>query len=206
MGKLHHVDIARFSMNDSGEIVSRFGMSIECMVESGWGHEGDPVGFYFRGQKLEGPETHIGDIIYMDHDGPRTTWVLGKKPRDPRLLLLWEFGYRSSTRIRVEETTVANICYELRKKAFGTAYTEGPSRYNSAWNEAGCFIGDGFASPTIIKNAKGDEVLVALYSGRVYGADSSFCQWFMNEKATITDIKSALLADCSLNQKHPLLQ
>ena len=206
MGKLHHISSERFSMNQNGEIMARFGMSIECRVKTGWGQEGDPVQFYYRDQKLEGPETHIGDIIYMDHDGPRTTWVLSKKPRDPRLLLLWEFGYRSATRIRVEETTVANICYELRKKAFGTAYTEGPSRYNSYWNDYGAFVGDGFKSPTIIKNAKGDEVLVALYSGRVYGADSSFRQWFMNESATLDDVKSALLADCSLNQKHPLLQ
>ena len=206
MGKLHHVDIARFSMNDSGEIVSRFGMSIECRVESGWGQEGDPVGFYFRGQKLEGPETHIGDIIYMDHDGPRTTWVLSKKPRDPRLLLLWEFGYRSATRIRVEETTVANICYELRKKAFGYAYTDGPSKFNSSWNEYGAFIGDGFTSPTIIKDSTGDKVLVALYRGRVFNGDASFCQWFMDGSATLSDIKSALRADCTCNEEHPLLQ
>ena len=206
MGKLHHVDIARFSMNDSGEIVSRFGMSIECRVEYGWGQEGDPVGFYFRGQKLEGPETHIGDIIYMDHDGPRTTWVLSKKPRDPRLLLLWEFGYRSATRIRVEETTVANICDEMRKKAFGYAYTDGPSKFNSSWNEYGAFIGDGFTSPTIIKDSTGDKVLVALYRGRVFNGDASFCQWFMDGNATLSDIKSALRADCTCNEEHPLLQ
>ena len=206
MGKLHHISSERFSMNQNGEIMARFGMSIECRVKTGWGQEGDPVQFYYRDQKLVGPETRVGDVVFMEHDGPRTTWVLSKKPRDPRLLLLWEFGYRSATRIRVEETTVANICYELRKKAFGTAYTEGPSRYNSYWNDYGAFVGDGFKSPTIIKNAKGDEVLVALYSGRVYGADSSFRQWFMNESATLDDVKSALLADCSLNQKHPLLQ
>ena len=205
MAKLHVINEKYFKMSDSMEVFCQFGMSILCRVETGWGQEGDLVGFYYKGQKLDGPEVRVGDIVYMDHDGPRTTWVLGKKPRDPRLLLLWEFGYRSATRIRVEETTVANICYELRKKAFGTAYTEGPSRYNSAWNEAGCFIGDGFASPTIIKDST-DKVLVALYCGRVFGADSSFCQWFMNESATLDDVKSALLADCSLNQKHPLLQ
>ena len=206
MGKMHRINTEYFRMDENGEIFCQFGMSVICRVESGWGQEGDPVGFYFRGQKLEGPETHIGDIIYMDHDGPRTTWVLSKKPRDPRLLLLWEFGYRSATRIRVEETTVANICYELRKKAFGYAYTDGPSKFNSSWNEYGAFIGDGFTSPTIIKDSTGDKVLVALYRGRAFSGDSSFCRWFMNEKATITDVKSALLADCSLNQKHPLLQ
>ena len=206
MGKSHHISSERFSMNQNGEIMARFGMSIECRVESGWGQEGDPVGFYFRGQKLEGPETHIGDIIYMDHDGPRTTWVLSKKPRDPRLLLLWEFGYRSATRIRVEETTVANICYELRKKAFGYAYTDGPSKFNSSWNEYGAFIGDGFTSPTIIKDSTGDKVLVALYRGRVFNGNSSFCQWFMDGNATLSDIKSALRADCTCNEEHSLLQ
>ena len=205
MGKLHHISSERFSMNQNGEIMARFGMSIECRVESGWGQDGDLVGFYYNDKKLSGPETRIGDDIFMDHDGPRTSWVIGKKPRDPRLSLLWEFGYRSATRVRVEDPSVGTVCYELRKKAFGTAYTEGPSRYNSAWNEAGCFIGDGFASPTIIKDST-DKVLVALYCGRVFGADSSFRQWFMNESATLDDVKSALLADCSLNQKHPLLQ
>ena len=205
MGKLHHVDIARFSMNDSGEIVSRFGMSIECRLESGWGQEGDPVQFYYRDQKLVGPETRVGDVVFMEHDGPRTSWVIARKPRDPRLSLLWEFGYRASTRVRVEDPSVAAVCYGLRKKAFGTAYTEGPSRYNSAWNEAGCFIGDGFASPTIIKDST-DKVLVALYCGRVFGADSSFCQWFMDGNATLSDVKSALLADCTCNKEHPLLQ
>ena len=205
MGKLHHISSERFSMNQNGEIMARFGMSIDCRVKSGWGQDGDPVQFYYRDQKLSGPETMIGDVIFMDHDGPRTSWVIGKKPRDPRLSLLWEFGYRSATRVRTADPSVAAVCYELRKKAFGTAYTEGPSRYNSYWNEAGCFIGDGFASPTIIKDSTG-KVLVALYSGRVYGGDCSFRQWFMNEKATITDVKSALLADCSLNKEHPLLQ
>ena len=205
MGKLHHISSERFSMNQNGEIMARFGMSIECRVKSGWGQDGDLVEFYYNDKKLSGPETMIGDVIFMDHDGPRTSWVIGKKPRDPRLSLLWEFGYRASTRVRVDDPSVAAVCYGLRKKAFGTAYTEGPSRYNSAWNEAGCFIGDGFKSPTIIKNAKGD-VLVALYSGRVFGADTSFCQWFMNEATTLDDVKSALLADYSLNQKHPLLQ
>ena len=205
MGKLHHISSERFSMNQNGEIMARFGMSIECRVKTGWGQEGDPVQFYYRDQKLVGPETRIGDVVFMEHDGPRTSWVIGKKPRDPRNSLLWEFGYRSATRIRVEDPSVAAVCYELRKKAFGYAYTDGPSRYNSAWNEAGCFIGDGFTSPTIIKDST-DKVLVALYRGRVSGADSTFCRWFMNEKATITDVKSALLADCSLNQKHPLLQ
>ena len=206
MGKLHHVDIARFSMNDSGEIVSRFGMSIECRLESGWGQEGDPVQFYYRDQKLVGPETRVGDVIFMEHDGPRTSWVIARKPRDPRLSLLWEFGYRASTRVQVEDSSPSEVVYTLRAQAFGTAYTEGPSKFNSSWNEYGAFIGDGFTSPTIIKDSTGDKVLVALYRGRVFGADSSFCRWFMNEKATITDVKSALLADCSLNQKHPLLQ
>ena len=141
----------------------------------------------------------------MEHDGPRTSWVIARKPRDPRLSLLWEFGYRSATRIRVEETTVANICDEMRKKAFGYAYTDGPSKFNSSWNEYGAFIGDGFTSPTIIKASTG-KVLVALYRGRAFSGNSSFCQWFMDDNATITDVKSALLADCSLNQKHPLLQ
>lgn len=205
MGKLHHISSERFSMNQNGEIMARFGMSIECRVKTGWGQEGDPVQFYYRDQKLVGPETRVGDVVFMEHDGPRTSWVIARKPRDPRLSLLWEFGYRASTRVRVEDPSVAAVCHELRKKAFGTAYTEGPSRYNSAWNEAGCFIGDGFASPTIIKDST-DKVLVALYCGRVFGADSSFCQWFMDGNATLSDVKSALLADCSLNQKHPLLQ
>ena len=205
MGKLHHIDSARFVMDTNGEMTARFGMSIVCRVETGWGQDGDLVGFYYNDKKLEGPEAKVGDVVFMDHDGPRTQWVIGKKPRDPRLQLLWEFGYRASTRIRVEDPSVASVCYELRKKAFGTAYTEGPSRYSSYWNEGGCFIGDGFTSPTIIKDSS-DKVLVALYSGRVYGADSTFCQWFMNEKATIADVKSALLANCSCNKEHPLLQ
>ena len=205
MGKLHKIDIVRFRMDANGEIVSRFGMSIDCKVESGWGQEGDPVGFYYNGQKLAGPETRIGDIIFMDHDGPRTTWVLGRKPRDPRLSLLWEFGYSSATRIKVEEHSVAAVCYELRKEAFGYAYTDGPSVFNSSWNEYGAFIGDGFTSPAIIKNSNG-EVLVALYSGRRFNGDSGFCQWFMAENATLADVKSALLADNSLNKEHPLLQ
>ena len=206
MAKLHRIDTNRFTMDRNGEIVARFGMSIDCRVKFGWGQEGDPVEFYYNNQKLLGPETRVGDVIFMDHDGPRTTWVLGKKPRDPRLALLWEFGYRSATRIRVEETTVANICYELRKKAFGYAYTDGPSKFNSSWNEYGAFIGDGFTSPTIIKDSTGDKVLVALYRGRVFGGDSSFCQWFMVEDASIADVKSALLANCSCNKEHPLLQ
>ena len=205
MGKLHNIDITRFRMDANGEVVSRLGMSIDCIVESGWGADGDPVGFYYNNQKLDGPTTRIGDTIFMEHDGPRTTWVIGKKPRDPRLALLWEFGYRSSTRIRVEDSSAANICYELRKAAFGYAYTDGPSQHNSSWNEYGAFVGDGFTSPTFIKNSNG-EVLVALYSGRRFNGDSGFCQWFLADTATLEDVKSALLADCSLNQKHPLLQ
>ena len=178
-------------------------------MNAGWnlvgGQEGDPVQFYYRDQKLVGPETRVGDVVFMEHDGPRTTWVLSKKPRDPRLLLLWEFGYRSSTRIRVEETTVANICDEMRKKAFGYAYTDGPSKFNSSWNEYGAFIGDGFTSPTIIKDSTG-KVLVALYRGRAFSGNSSFCQWFMDGNATLSDIKSALRADCTCNKEHPLLQ
>lgn len=205
MGKLHRIDTTRFNLDANGELVARFGMSIDCIVKTGWGQEGDPVEFYYRGQKLVGPETRVGDIIYMDHDGPRTTWVLGKKPSDPRLELLWEFGYRSSTRIDVTEPLPGEVVYELRARAFGTAYTEGPSRCNSCWNEHGVFIGDGFKFPTIIKNAKG-EVLVALYSGRVFGGNSGFCQWFMAEKATLEDVKSALIAKSSCNKVHPLLQ
>ena len=206
MGKLHHISSECFSMNQNGEIMARFGMSIICRVETGWGQDGDLVGFYYNDKKLSGPETRIGDDIFMDHDGPRTSWVIGKKPRDPRLALLWEFGYRSSTRIRVEDSSTANICYELRKAAFGYAYTDGPSQHNSSWNEYGAFVGDGFTSPTIIKDSTGDKVLVALYRGRVFGGDSSFCQWFMAEDASIADVKSALLANCSCNKEHPLLQ
>lgn len=206
MAKLHRIDTNRFTMDRNGEIVARFGMSIECRVETGWGQEGDPVGFYYKGQKLSGPETRVGDVVFMDHDGPRTSWVIGKKPRDPRLALLWEFGYRSATRIKVEEPSPREVIYGLRKAAFGTAYTEGPSKYNSYWNEAGCFIGDGFESPTIITDQSSGNVKVALYSGRVYIGDSSFCQWFMAEDASIADVKSALLANCSCNKEHPLLQ
>ena len=205
MGKMHRINTEYFRMDENGEIFCQFGMSVICRVKTGWGQEGDPVQFYYRDQKLVGPETRIGDVVFMEHDGPRTSWVIARKPRDPRLSLLWEFGYRASTRVRVEDPSVAAVCYELRKKAFGTAYTEGPSRYNSAWNEAGCFIGDGFASPTIIKDST-DKVLVALYCGRVFGADSSFCQWFMDGNATLSDVKSALLADCTCNKEHPLLQ
>ena len=206
MAKLHRINMENFKMDTEGELTCQFGMSIDCRVKTGWGQEGDPVEFYYRNQKLNGPKTRVGDIIYMDHDGPRTTWVLGRKPRDPRLALLWEFGYRSATRIKVEEPSPREVIYGLRKAAFGYAYTDGPSKYNSYWNEAGCFIGDGFTSPTIIKDSTGDKVLVALYSGRVYIGDSSFCQWFMAEDASIADVKSALLADCSCNKEHPLLQ
>lgn len=206
MSKLHRINSDRFTMDQVGEIITHFGMSIECRVESGWGQKGDPVGFYYKGQKLSGPETRVGDVVFMDHDGPRTTWVLGKKPRDPRLALLWEFGFRSATRIKVEEPTPGEVIYGLRKAAFGTAYTEGPGKYNSCWNEAGCFIGDGFTSPTFIKDNNG-KVLVALYSGRVFGGNSGFCQWFMAEDATLEDVKSALIADGSCNDEgHPLLQ
>ena len=205
MGKMHRINTEYFRMDENGEIFCQFGMSITCRVKTGWGQEGDPVQFYYRDQKLSGPETMIGDVIFMEHDGPRTSWVIARKPRDPRLLLLWEFGYRSATRIRVEETTVANICDEMRKKAFGYAYTDGPSKFNSSWNEYGAFIGDGFTSPTIIKDSTG-KVLVALYRGRAFSGNSSFCQWFMDGNATLSDVKSALLADCSLNKEHPLLQ
>lgn len=205
MAKLHRIDTNRFTMDANGELACQFGMSIICRVKTGWGQDGDPVEFYYKGQRLAGPETHVGDVVFMEHDGPRTTWVLGKKPRDPRLALLWEFGFRSATRIKVEEPTPREVIYGLRKAAFGTAYTEGPGKYNSCWNEAGCFIGDGFTSPTIIQDTKGN-VLVALYFGRVYIGDSSFCQWFMADKATLEDVKSALLANCSLNKEHPLLQ
>ena len=204
--KMHRIALERFKMDINTELTCLLGMSILCRIEGGWGQEGDPVAFYYKGHRLAGPTVHIGDNIFMDHDGPRTTWVIARKPRDPRLSLLWEFGYRSATRVQVADSSPSEVAYTLRAQAFGTAYTEGPSRYNSYWNDYGAFVGDGFKSPTIIKNAKVNEVLVALFSGRVYGADSTFCRWFMSEKATITDVKSALLADCSLNQKHPLLQ
>ena len=202
---MHRIVDSRFKMDENGELVCRLGMSIDCRVKTGWGQEGDPVEFYYRNQKLNGPETRVGDIVFMEHDGPRTTWVLGKKPRDPRLSLLWEFGYRSSTRVQVEESSPANVMYALRSNAFGADYTDGPNKYNWAWNDDNCFIGDGFTKPTIIKDSLG-KVLVALYSGRMFNHDSYFCQWFMNERATIADVKSALLADCSLNKEHPLLQ
>lgn len=203
--KLHHIDINRFKMDIHGEISCVLGMSILCRVESGWGQEGDPVAFYFRGQRLAGPKVYIGDNIYMNHFGSETTWVIAKKPCDPRLSLLWEFGYRSSTRVRVEDPSVSAVCYELRKKAFGFDYTDGCGHTNWAWNEYGAFIGDGFTSPTIIKKPSG-KVLVALYKGRMYIGNSGFCQWFLADEATIADVKAALLADCSLNKEHPLLQ
>ena len=206
MGKMHRINTEYFRMDENGEIFCQFGMSVICRVKTGWGQEGDPVQFYYRDQKLVGPETHVGDVVFMEHDGPRTTWVIARKPRDPRLALLWEFGYRSATRIKVEEPSPREVIYELRKTAFGTVYTEGPSRYNSYWNEGGCFIGDGFVSPTIIKDQSAGNVKVALYSGRVYIGDSSFCQWFMAENASLADVKAALIADNSLNKKHPLLQ
>ena len=205
MSKLHHIISDHFHMDNNGELICRLGMSIICRVEVGWGQDGDLVGFYYNDKKLSGPETRVGDVIFMDHDGPRTSWVLGKKPRDPRLQLLWEFGYRKSTRVQVEETTVANVVYELRSNAFGIDYTEGPNKYNWAWNDDGCFIGDGFSKPTIVKDNSG-KVLVALYSGRVFNHDTSYCQWFMAEDATMADVKSALLADNSLNKRSPLLQ
>lgn len=205
MGKMHRINSDCFKMDDSGELTCRFGMSIICKVETGWGQEGDLVSFHYNGQKLSGPVTHVGDIVFMEHDGPRTTWVLGKKPRDPRLSLLWEFGYRSSTRVQVKDRTCREVAYELRKQAFGYAYTDGPSKFNSSWNEGGCFIGDSFSSPTFIKDDNG-EVIVALYSGRRFSGNSGFCQWFMAENATLADVKSALLADSSLNKEHPLLQ
>ena len=205
MGKMHRIVDSRFKMDENGELVCRLGMSIDCRVKTGWGQEGDPVEFYYRNQKLNGPETRVGDIIYMDHDGPRTSWLIAKKPRDPRLLLLWEFGYRSSTRVKVEDPSPATVIRALRTKAFGFDYTDGLGHTNWAWNEYGAFIGDGFKKPNLIKDNDG-EVKVALYSGKVYVGDSTFCQWYMRDDATLADVRAALLADSSLNKTHPLLQ
>ena len=200
MGKLHHVVENCFRMDDNGEITCRFGMSIDCRVKTGWGQEGDPVEFYYREQKLSGPETRVGDVIFMDHDGPRTSWVIGKKPRDPRLSLLWEFGYRASTRVNVEEHSIDRVVHELRVRA-GFEYPDSdPTDWS--WREP---LPCGSRKPTIITDAAGN-VLVALYAGRVMGHDTTYCQWYMNEAATMADIKSALIARSSVNKRHPLLQ
>ena len=201
MGKLHHIDSARFVMDTNGEITARFGMSIVCRVETGWGQDGDLVGFYYKGQRLTGPETRVGDIVFMDHDGPRTTWVLGRKPKDPRLELLWEFGYRASTRIRVAEPSVVVVLHELRVHA-GFEYPTASDPTDWAWRPP--ILERESKKPVLIKDNTGN-VLVALYAGYV-GSGRTYCHWFMADNATITDVKSALLASSKTNKEHPLLQ
>ena len=201
MGKLHRINTEYFRMDENGEIFCQFGMSIICRVKTGWGQEGDPVQFYYRDQKLVGPETRVGDVVFMEHDGPRTSWVLGKKPRDPRLALLWEFGFRSSTRVNVEDHSVDSVVHELRIHA-GFEYADDPDPTDWAWREP---LPCGSKKPSIVKDNSGS-VMVALYHGRVCGRDTGYCQWFMAENASLTDIKSALIADSSLNKEHPLLQ
>ena len=199
MAKLHRISTDRFTMDANGELACQFGMSIICRVKTGWGQDGDPVEFYYKGQRLAGPETHVGDVVFMEHDGPRTTWVLGRKPRDPRLSLLWEFGYRASTRVKVEDPSVDSVVHELRIRA-GFEYPEDPTDW--AWREP---LPCGSKKPTVIKDTSGN-VLVALYAGRVVGRDTTYCQWFMSEAATMADIKSALITRSSVNKRHPLLQ
>lgn len=199
MAKLHRINMENFKMDTEGELTCQFGMSIICKVEMGWGQEGDPVSFYCKGQKLSGPETHVGDSIFMDHRGPETTWLIAKKPRDPRLALLWKFGYRASTRVNVEDHSVDRVVHELRIRA-GFEYPDEPE--NWAWREP---LPCGSKKPTVIKDASGN-VLVALYAGRVVGRDTTYCQWFMSEGATMADIKSALITRSSVNKRHPLLQ
>ena len=199
MSKLHHISGDYFHMDDNGELTCRFGMSIICKVETGWGQEGDLVSFCCKGQKLSGPETHVGDIIFMDHRGPETSWLIAKKPRDPRLKLLWEFGYRSNTRVKVEEPSVNSVVHELRVHA-GFEYPNVPDDWS--WREP---LPCGSRKPTVVKDA-GDNVLVALYAGRVVGRDTTYCQWYMNEAATMADIKSALIAHSSVNKRYLLLQ
>ena len=201
MSKLHIINEKYFKMSDSMEVFCQFGMSILCRVETGWGKIGDPVGFYYKGQKLSGPETHVGDAIFMDHDGPHTSWIIAKKPRDPRLSLLWEFGYRSATRIRVAEPSADAVLHELRVRA-GFEYADDPTDDNWAWKEP--IIERPSKKPVIIKDAKGN-VLVALYAGYV-GSGRTYCYWFMREDASLADIKSALLASSESNKRHPLLQ
>ena len=201
MGKMHRIVDSRFKMDENGELVCRLGMSIDCQVKTGWGREGDPVEFYYHGQKLDGPKTHVGDNIYMDHDGPRTSWIIAKKPRDPRLSLLWEFGFRSSTRVNVEDHSADSVVHELRVHA-GFEYPDDSDPTDWAWREP---LPCGTRKPIIVKDNSGN-VMVALYSGRVSGRDTGYCQWFMAENASLADIKSALIADSSLNKEHPLLQ
>lgn len=201
MAKLHRVVENCFRMDDNGEITCHFGMSIICRVETGWGKIGDLVGFYYKGQKLAGPETHVGDAIFMDHDGPRTSWVIAKKPRDPRLSLLWEFGYRSTTRIRVAEPSVDVVLHELRVHAgFDYPVVSDPSDWG--WREP--IIERPSKKPVIIKDRIGN-VLVALYAGYM-GSGRTYCYWFMSDTATVADVKSALLTSSKTNKEHPLLQ
>ena len=204
MAKLHVINEKYFKMSDSMEIFCQFGMSILCRVETGWGQEGDLVGFYYKGQKLDGPETHVGDIIYMDHDGPRTTWVIGKKPRDPRLALLWEFGYRSATRIRVAEPSVDMVLHELKVHAgFDYPVVSDPSESDWGWREP--IIERPSKKPIIITDNTGNNVLVALFAG-YKGSGRTYCYWFMADNATIADVKSALIASSETNKKYLLLQ
>ena len=203
MAKLHVINEKYFKMSDSMEVFCQFGMSILCRVETGWGQEGDLVGFYYKGQKLDGPEVRVGDIVYMDHDGPRTSWVIGKKPRDPRLSLLWEFGYRSATRVRVEDPSPTRVIHKLRVRAgFEYPNDSDPGPGDWTWREP--IIERESKKPVIIKDATGN-VLVALYAGYVRSG-RTYCYWFMNESASLADIKSALLASSISNKEHPLLQ
>lgn len=196
---LHRIILERFKMDINFELTCKLGMSILCRVESGWGQEGDPVAFYFRGQRLAGPEVHIGDNIYMNHMGSETTWVVAKKPRDPRLSLLWEFGYRSSTRIRVDDRSPKDVVHALRVQA-GFEYPDEPDDWG--WREP---LPCGSKKPNIIKDQNG-KVLVALYSGRTIGRDTTYCQWYLAEEATTDDVKAALIAHRASNANHPLLQ
>ena len=198
--KMHRIALERFKMDINTELTCLLGMSILCRIESGWGQEGDPVAFYYKGHRLAGgPTVHIGDNIFMDHRGPRTTWVIARKPRDPRLFLLWEFGYRSATRVRVEDSSPREVIHALRTHA-GFEYPDEPDDWT--WREP---LPCGSKKPTVIKDDSGN-VLVALYAGKVVGRDTGYCQWFMAENANLADVKAALIARSAINKRHPLLQ
>lgn len=200
MNKLHRINIDYFKMDDNGDIYCHFGKSIVCKVEKGCGQDGDPVCFYYRGQKLNGPDTRVGDIVYMHHNGPRTTWVLDKKPEDPRFALLWEAGFSSSSRIKVDDPYPARVISALREKAFGYTWTKGPENWSV--NEYIRFVGEGLSHPTIIRDDS-NMVKVALYSGS-NGLDD-YCQWYMADDATLADVEAALLSERRWNEDNPHL-
>jgi hypothetical protein len=145
--------------------------------------ETEEIFFAVMGQpptKIEGPKLKLGDYVVVWADGIRSRYEIAKLPKDPRLAILWRFGYRKATRI----TDGSGDFWDQVANAFGGA---------NEWdfNEHGIFIRDGLSRPVEVKNSDG-KIMVSLYSGRVHCSDKGFCSWYMNESATLEQVKEAL--------------